>query len=348
MAEVRVPWDKLQEFTKQVFMGAGMSAQDAATEAEVLVWANLRGIDSHGVLRIPQYLDSVASGGMNPQANIRVEMETPAVMLVEADHAFGPVVTKWTMERVIDKARVVGIGWAVIRNTTHQGAMGYYARMAALQNMAGIAIVTNPPNMAPYGAKAAGVHNAPLAMAVPGKTHKPLVLDMATSVAAAGKISLAIDKGVPIPEGWALDRDGNPTTDPRNAAIMLPFGGYKASHMALMFECFTGIMAGNPLIEPSLLKTWQVRRGTQNSVVAAINIGLFTDVHSFQEHVDQTIVAIKGLPKADGFAEIFVPGEPEDKVAEERMAHGVPLPQGTADKLRQVAEKMNIPLPPGL
>ena len=248
MAEVRVAWDKLQDFTKQVFIHAGMSPEDAATEAEVLVWANLRGIDSHGVQRIPQYLDSVAAGGMNPKANVRVEMETPAVMLVEADHAFGPVVTKWTMQRVIDKARVVGIGWAVIRNTTHQGAMGYYARMAAEQNMAGIAIVTNPPNMAPYGAKAAGVHNAPLAISVPGKTRKPLVLDMATSVAAAGKISVAIDKGISIPVGWALDKDGNSTTDPRQAAIMLPFGGYKASHMALMFECLTGIMAGNPLI----------------------------------------------------------------------------------------------------
>jgi len=348
MAEVRVAWDKLQEFTKQVFMQVGMSPADAETEAEVLVWANLRGIDSHGVLRIPQYLDSVVQGGMNPKANIRIEMETPAAMLVEADHAFGPVVTKWAMDRVIEKARAMAVGWAVIRNTTHQGAMGYYARMAALQNMAGIAIVTNPPNMAPYGAKAAGVHNAPLAMAVPGKKHKPLVLDMATSVAAAGKISLAIDKGIPIPEGWALDKEGNPTTDPRQAAIMLPFGGYKASHMALMFECFTGIMAGNPLIAPSILKTSQVKRGTQNSVVAAINIGLFTNVGSFQENVDQTVTAIKGLPKADGVTEIFVPGEPEDRVAEERMANGVPLPPGTADKLRQVADKMGIPLPPGL
>jgi LDH2 family malate/lactate/ureidoglycolate dehydrogenase len=102
MAEVRVAWDKLQEFTKEVFSRVGMRPEDAATEAEVLVWANLRGIDSHGVLRIPQYLDSVATGGMNPKANVRVEMETPAVMLVEADHAFGPVVTKWTMQRVID------------------------------------------------------------------------------------------------------------------------------------------------------------------------------------------------------------------------------------------------------
>ncbi|MBC7254779.1 MAG: Ldh family oxidoreductase, partial [Chloroflexi bacterium] len=225
MADRRVRAEELEAFATAVFERVGLSPQDAATEAHVLVWANLRGVDSHGVLRIPQYVASVERGGMNPRAEIRIERETPAVLLIEADHAFGPVVTTFAMRRVIAKAAQMGIGWAVIRNTTHQGAMGYYASMAAEEGMAGLALVCNPPNMAPTGAKVAGVHNSPIAIAVPAKRYGALVLDMATSVAAFGKIQLAIDKGVPIPPGWALDKDGNPTTDPQQARILLPAGG---------------------------------------------------------------------------------------------------------------------------
>lgn len=348
MQEIRIDWQELQAFTKEVFIRAGMPPEDAAIEAEVLVWANLRGVDSHGVLRIPSYVASVEAGGMNPKPDIRIEKETPAIMLIEADHAFGPVVTTFAMKRLIQKARAVGIGWGLIRNTTHQGAMGYYALMAAKEGMAGIALVCNPPNMAPYGARAAGVHNSPIAIAVPAKDRRPLVLDMATSVAAGGKVSLAADKGIPLPEGWALDKDGNPTTDPHKVAALLPFGGAKASGLALMFECLSSLMVGNPLLEPTLLGTGSVRRGTQNSVVAAIDIGMFTDVEDYREHADNLIAGIKGLPKAEGFDEILVPGEPEDRVWDERMEQGIPLPEGTVRNLRKVAEKLDVALPAGL
>ena len=348
MAEIRVGWEALKAFTKEVFVQLGMPAEDAEIEADVLVWANLRGVDSHGVLRIPQYMSSVEHGGMNPRPNIQIVKETAATALIEGDHAFGPVVTVMAMRRMIEKAREVGIGWALIRNTTHQGAMAYYTLMAADAGMAGIAFVCNPPNMAPYGAKAAGVHNSPLSIAVPAKSHRPLVLDMATSVAAGGKVALAVDKGIPLPEGWALDEEGNPTTDARRAAILLPFGGYKASSLALMFECLSSLMVGNPLLESALLGGEPVRRGTQNSVVAAINIGLFTDEAGYREHVDRLIQGIKGLPKADGFEEILVPGEPEERVYEERARLGVPLPEGTVTNLRVAAAKLGVPLPPGL
>ena len=154
--EIRIPAGELQEFTKGVFVAAGVPSEDAALEAEVLVWANLRGVDSHGVLRIPWYVDLLAKGDMNARPNIRVERETAATALIDGDRALGPVVTTVAMRRAIDKARTAGIGWAVIRNTTHQGAMAYYALMAAEAGMAGIAIVCSPPNMAPFGARVAG------------------------------------------------------------------------------------------------------------------------------------------------------------------------------------------------
>ena len=344
--EFRVAPKALWEFTKEVFVRVGLPPEDAEIEADVLVWANLRGVDSHGVLRIPQYVRSMARGHMKPRPSIRVMKETPATLLIEADHALGPVVTVMAMRRAVEKARQVGVGWCLIRNTTHQGAMAYYGLMAAAEDMAGLAIVCSPPNMAPYGARVAGVHNSPIAIAVPAKKHRPLVLDMATSVAAGGKVSLAADKGIPLPLGWALDKDGNPTTDPKQVAALLPFGGAKASGLALMFECLSSLMVGNPLLESVLMGG--ERKPTQNSIVAAINIGMFTDVEEYKAHVDKVIEGIKALPTADGFEEILVPGEPEDRIEEERGRIGIPLPPGTVRRLQEVADKLGIEMPSAL
>jgi ureidoglycolate dehydrogenase (NAD+) len=343
-----------------------MSPKDAETEAAVLIWANLRGVDSHGVLRIPWYVGNVDKGIMNPKPNIKMVKETPATLVIEADQAFGPVVTVFAMERVMAKAKKMGIGWSFICNHTHQGAMGYYSQMAASNDMAGIVFVCSPPNMAPYGARAAGISNNPITIAVPAKRHRVLFLDMATSVAARGKIWLAVDKGVPIPEGWALDKEGSPTTDPSQAAIFLPISGPKGSGLALMFECLCSVMVGNPLLEPILLgkktesqvqtKKAEVKgshpdyvpRPIQNSVVAAIDISQFTDVESYKEHIDNLVDGLKALPKAAGFSEIFVPGEPEERTFDDRSRNGIPLPEGTIRNLRSVAERFALELPPGL
>lgn len=346
--EVRVAWEDLRAFTQKVFIKAGLPADDAETVADVLVWANLRGVDSHGVLRIPWYVNMAETGEMNIKPNIRIIKETAAVIYIDADHAFGPVVTVYAMRKVMEKARRAGVGWCLIRSVTHQGAMGYYPLIAAKADMAGMAIACNPPNMAPHGAKARGLHNSPIAISIPAKRHRPLILDMATSVAAGGKLSLAIDKGVPIPLGWALDGDGNPTTDPKLARVLIPAGGPKGSGLAMMFECLSSIMADNPLLEPVLKDETQERRHNQNSILEAIDISVFTDVESYKSHVDNLIDCIKALPKAEGVDEIFVPGEPEDRCYDERAQNGIPLPEGTIRNLRGVAEKFGVNLPDGL
>jgi len=364
--EVRVLSKPLSDFAKEVFVQAGMPPEDAQAEADVLIWANLRGVDSHGVLRIPWYVENIDKGVMNPKPNIRVEKETYATLLIDADSALGAVVTTFAMNRVMEKAKKMGIGWALIRNLTHQGALGYYSLMAAKKGMAGITFVCSSPNMVPYGAKATGVSNNPIAISVPARRHRPLILDMATSVVAGGKLWLAMDKGVSIPEGWALNNDGSPTTDPRQYNMLLPVGGPKGSGLSIMFECLSSIMAGNPLLEPSLLgkeveakaeskrsevkwvRPGFVARHIQNSVVAAINISNFTDIESYKEHIDNLIDLIKALPKAEGFKEIFVPGEPEYRTFDERSRDGIPLPEGTVDNLRSIAKKFSIELPSGL
>jgi LDH2 family malate/lactate/ureidoglycolate dehydrogenase len=341
--DVLIHWETLQTFTAEVFERLGMPPQDARTEAEVLIWANLRGVDSHGVLRIPSYARSVENGHMNPRPEIRVAKETPATLLIDCDHAFGPVVTVFAMQRVIEKARQAGIGWAVLRETTHQGAMGYYPLIAVEQDMAGIALVCSPPNTAPYGARVPGVHNAPIAIGVPAKKHRPLLLDMATSVAAGGKVMLARDKGIAMPEGWAIDKQGRPTTDPNLVGALLPTGGYKGSGLAIMFESLSGLMVGNPLLGPVL--SGSQRPNAQNSVVAAIDIGVFTDVEGYKANVDTLIEGLKALPPADGFDEVLVPGEPEDRTYEQRKRDGIPLPHGTVRNLQEVAAKLEIEMP---
>lgn len=348
MENIRVEWKALQEFARQVFEGLGLPPKDAAKEAEVLIWANLRGVDSHGIQLIASYTKQADAGVMNPRPRIQVLKETPATIFVEADRAFGPIVTTFTMEKVIEKAREVGIGWGLIRNTTHQGAMGYYSQMAAAQDMAGLAVVSSPPNMAPPGARAAGTHNSPISISVPGKTRKFLTLDMATSVVAWGKLLVAIDKGESIPKEWGLDKDGRPTTDPKQVAFLQPAGGYKGYGLALMFECLSGLMAGNPLITAILLKQTQGSPVIQNGFVGAINIGNFTDIEEYKANVDKLVAAIKGLPKQEGVEEILVPGDPEERVYEDRIKNGIPLPPGTVEKLRAVAERFKLKLPPGL
>ncbi len=348
MSEILINWRDLQACTATIFERAGMPVDDAAVEAEVLVWANLRGVDSHGVQRVAGYVDAIESGHMNPRPDIRVEKETAAVVLLEADHAFGPVVTTQAMNMAIEKARDAGIGWSLIRNTTHQGAMAHYTHMAADKGMAGIAVVCNPPNMAPPGARAAGTHNSPLAIAVPASDRPHLSLDMATSVAAHGKLSVAADRGQAIPESWALDKDGNPTTDPHTAVFLRPAGDYKGYGMALMFECLSSVMVGNPLLMASILDESPPAPGTQNSFVAAIDVATFTDPDVYARNIDRTIEAMKELARKDGVDEIFVPGELENKACAERSVTGIPLPEATATRLKEVATRFQVDIPSAL
>ncbi len=343
----RIAASALKLFTSKVFERAGLAPDDACTVADALVWANLRGVDSHGVRRIPSYLEYMKSGHMKLRPDIRVLRETPAIVAVDADRAAGPVITVRVMRDVVGKAKQVGIGWGLVRNLTHQGALGYYAELAADMGMVGIVNVCGTPVMAPHGAKAPGVHNSPLAIGVPAGKERPLLLDMAHSVAAGGRIKHAQDSGASIPAGWALDRDGNPTQDPASAAILLPLGGPKGSGLAMVFECLSSVMAGNPLLSVAIprMLAGESRYHAQNGIVAAIDIGAFTDAGLFRARVEELIAAVKSLPRAHPDAEILVPGERGYRTHDERAANGIPLPPGTAGRLQEVAQRMGVPFP---
>jgi ureidoglycolate dehydrogenase (NAD+) len=341
--DIRVRGEALAAFARALFEAAGVPAHDAAAVAGVLLWANLRGVDSHGVLRVPRYLRWLKDGVVNPRPDLRVVRETPAALVIDGDRCFGPVGLRFAMTRAMEKAGEAGIGWAMLRRSTHAGAIGYYPLMAARAGMAGLCIGGSIPNMAWHGARAAGVATSPVAIAVPGRDHPPLMLDMATAVAAIGKLLYYRDAGLPLPAGWALDAAGAPTTDPAAAAIPMPLGGPKGAGLALMFECLTSLMAGAPLLEPRL--AGRTRGHAQAGLAVAIDIARFTDPDDYRRNVDALVAAIKALPRAGGVDEILVPGEHGDAIARRRTETGIPLPAGTWDRLAGAAAELGVALP---
>ena len=201
--------------------------------------------------------------------------------------------------------------------------------------------------MAAFGSKGKGVHNSPIAIAVPAGERNPPVLDMATSVVAGGKLSLAQDKGESIPPDWSLDPQGNPTTTPSFDNVLLPFAGPKGSGLALMFATLSNVMVANPLLEPNITGRAPTSRGVQNSFLVAVDIAAFTDVDEYKDNIDRLIAAQKTLPTADGFDEILVPGEPEYRMQAERSRNGIPLPMGTVENIRPIAERFGVEMPHG-
>src|SRR5262245_35063956 len=246
MSNTSVMPDALKRFATSIFSRSGLPQADAAVVADVLVWANLRGVDTHGVMRIPRYVDLIQSRDMNPRPAIRILTEPSASVLIEADRAAGPVAMTRAAAEAVRKARDAGIGLAIARATTHTAALGYYTLAIAEQAMAGIALAGSWPNVVYHGSRAAGVSTSPLSIAVPGG--EPVVLDMATSVVSMGKLNQAKRAGKAIPAGWAIDGQGNPTTDPDTAQTPLAMGGPKGSGLSFMVECLASLIASNPLL----------------------------------------------------------------------------------------------------
>jgi LDH2 family malate/lactate/ureidoglycolate dehydrogenase len=337
----------LRAFVRGIFERAGMTEAHAATVAEALVWANLRGTDSHGVSRVPRYLEMIAAGELNPRAGASTLAETAGTVLIDADRAAGPVAMTAAMDAAMARARDAGIGLALVRATTHTAALGYYGERAAQAGFAAVLMAASVPNMAYHGARAAGVSTAPLCIAVPGGAHGPIVLDMASGIVSVGGLAQARRAGQPLPEGWALDAEGNPTTDPQRAEIPLPLAGPKGSGLALMIECLTSLIAANPILADSLGRPAAERRHRQNALAIAIDIARFAAPAAFGQEVDRLVAALKALPRAAG-VEILMPGERGSREFERRARDGIPVPRQVVAALDRVAANLGAgPFPAG-
>lgn len=330
----------LRRFASEIFSRAGMPPADASLVADVLVWADLRGVDTHGVARIPRYVDLIQSGDMNPRPAMKIRTETPAAVLIECDRAAGPVAMVRAAAEAVRKARQAGVGLALARATTHTAALGYYTLAIARQGMAGVALAGSWPNVVYHGSRAAGVSTSPISIAVPGG--EPVVLDMATSVVSMGKLNQAKRTDERIPAGWAIDAQGNPTTDPRAAHTPLPMGGPKGSGLSFMVECLASLIASNPLLAESLEDTPEGRRHRQNGLVLAIDLARFADPQSFREEVERLVKALKALPVAAEAEEILMPGERGRRTAERRAREGIAIPRAVRDELQALAGRLGV------
>jgi len=337
--------EALRRFATEVFARTGMSERDAETVADVLVWANLRGVDTHGVSRIPRYVALIDARDMNPRPALALRSETLASVVIEADRAAGPVAMMRATTEAMRKACDAGIGLALVRATAHTAALGYYTSAAAREGMAAIAFAGSAPNVAFHGARAAGVSTSPISIAVPGG-REPLLLDMATSVVSMGKLNQARRKDEPIPEGWALDKDGRPTTDPKQAQITLPMGGPKGSGLSLMIECITSLIVANPLLAETLEETPEGRRHRQNGLVIAIDLRRYGDPRDFRREVDRLVKALKSLPVDPAAGEILMPGERGSRTFERRSREGIPIPRSTLEELQALAQRLGIAMFP--
>ena len=332
----------LSHFARTVFERAGVSADNAAIWAETLIWANLRGIDSHGVLRIPRYVELLKTGEINASPNIQRLISAGAIALLDADRAPGPVAMHRAMEEAIAHARDVHVGWCVARSITHAGAVGHFALKAAEAGMIGVVMTASVPLMAYHGSKGSVVSTNPIAIAVPAANRPPLLLDMATATVALGKITQARNSGATIPPDWGIDASGVPTTDPHQVSTLLPMAGMKGAGLSLMIECIASLSAANPVIAPALTG----RTGTNmNGTALALDIGAFGDRAAFLADVDVLGHAIKAQPTAPGITGLALPGERGAAVRRQRERDGIPLPKGTWSGLASVAAALDIPMP---
>jgi ureidoglycolate dehydrogenase (NAD+) len=293
-------------------------------------------------MRIPAYVNHIRLGEFNPTPELRVERLGGAAALLDADLAPGPVAMMAAVEEAIALARSVRVGWCVARNITHPGAIGYFVSAAAQSGFAAIAMAASQPLMAYHGGRTAAVSTNPIAIAVPGAAHAPLVLDMSTAEVAMGKIMSARTAGRPIPPTWGLDADGHATTDPAKVAVLQPMSGPKGSGLSLMIECLTSLLAFNPLIEPVLRNGRPLQGRPMNALVVAIDLSAFGDAASFRANVDALIAAITALPRGEGVDRIFAPGERGDAVRADRENSGIPLPQRIVGDLNKVATELGI------
>lgn len=338
-------WKTLRTFCQQLMMKEGMSEEDALLCADNLVDADLCGVESHGVSRITNYMKRLRTGVVDPKGKHFIEQERSGSIAVNGGNAMGMVVAKATMAKCMEKAKESGCCFATASHSNHFGMASYYVEMAARAGMIGICATNAPPNLAPWGSSQKYMGTNPIAFAAPTLT-EPIVLDMAPSVVAMGKIILAAKLGKTIPEGWVLAPDGKPTTDPviGQNGTLIPIGGAKGSGMAIFMEVLCGILGGAEF-GPHLNDFWKDFTNPQNigHFFIALDISAFGDPKVFLERITQMVAEMKALPKSVGVSQIFMPGEIEISRRAERKVTGIDLSESVYKELMALSEAYKVP-----
>ena len=342
--ERRFAIEELRALVEAVFRACDMGEADAALLTDSLIASDRRGVHSHGVLRVPEYVKKLTVAGVNPRGRPRIVRETGGCVTVDGDNSMGQIGSTFAMRRVLELAREHGIAAGVVRGSNHSGAMAYYAMMALPHNMIGIATTNCLPTMPAHGGAERLLGINPLGVAIPADAERPIVYDAAFSGSSHGKIRVYAQKGLPIPEGWALDAEGRPTTDVQEAidGLLAPIGGFKGVGLALICGTLGGLLSGAAWAsELGSLETGPIA-GRDGHFVAAIDIAAFEDVARFKSRVDGVIRSIHASKRAPGVARLYAPGEPEALYEDECQARGVPLNAETAADLFAAARSLGV------
>lgn len=335
--------ERLTGFATAIFEGAGISGEESIIVAEHLVTSNLYGVDSHGVIRISEYLQLIGEGKMKPGARPEIVKETKATAKVDAHFGFGQVAGKMSMELAIKKAREYGTGTVTVFNCSHAGRIGAYPVLAAQQDMIGLLFVKgNGGDVSPWGGRKALLGTSPLSFAIPTGRGEPILADFATSVSSEGKIRVMQSKGMQIPVGWMLDASGRPTQDPAElyskGGSITPFGGHKGYTLNLLIEALAGALSGGGILDGL---------ASSNAIFAqAINVGFFTPIEEFKANIDRMAERLRSSPPAEGFSEVLVPGDPEYREMKKRKEYGIPVNDRIWDGLVEIARKYQVSPPP--
>jgi LDH2 family malate/lactate/ureidoglycolate dehydrogenase len=342
--ERRVDPAALREVVGTIFRRCGMGEADAALLADSLVSADLGGVHSHGVLRVPDYVTKLTVGGVDPRGRPRVARDEGACLVIDGGNAMGQIAMAFAMEHAIAQAETSGLAAAAVRGSNHCGAMAYFAAMALPRDMIGLATTNALPTMAPWGGAERILGINPLAVAIPAKDELPIVYDAAFSGSAHGKIRVYQQKGLRLAEGWALDREGQPTTDPAAAlaGLLVPIGGFKGAGLALITGILSSLLSGAAFgTELGDMETGP-KPGQDGHFALAIRIGAFADVDRFKDRVDQVIREIHASRRAPGVERLYVPGEIEALNRRAYGRDGIPLNAVTLGDLRRVAHDLGI------
>ena len=335
---------KVFEFCQKLLQGAGVPEEEAAIVTDVLVDTSLEGIDTHGISRLPVYLSRIQNGRINAKANIKVDRTAPSLANIDGDNGLGQLVGVRSMQVAVKLAGEAGVGAAAVRHSNHFGASSYYCKMASSSGMVGMAFTNTPSGIPPWGGKEAYFGTNPISFAFPGK-EQPVVIDMSSSTVARGNIILAAKEGKPIPEGWAIDSEGRPTTDARAAldGAVLPMAGPKGYAMALAVEIMSGILSGSAY-GPRV--GWIYDESTLPVNIGhfflAIDISKLMPQSEFLSRMDHMTGEIKNSPRADGVKEIFIPGERRTNSARKRAGEGIPVSTQLLDELNKLACELGV------
>ncbi|MBQ9720164.1 MAG: Ldh family oxidoreductase [Oscillospiraceae bacterium] len=335
----------LKDYCEKLMTARGVDPDCAETVADMLLDAELTGVGTHGVSRLAIYLERVERGLVSRHNEAKILRESPSALAIDAGNSLGAVGAKFAMEACIRKARGTGCCFATVKNSNHFGAAAYYTRMAAAQGMIGFCCTNLTAKIAPHGAAEPCMGTNPISVAVPSGGF-PVVLDMTPSVVALGKLILAQKLGKDIPLGWALDRDGKPTTDPAagRAGSLIPIGGPKGSGLALMVEVLSGILSGaGTATHLHDLYEFDAPQGVGH-FMGAIDVSKFLDLDAFRAGVDTMSDEIRGLKLAEGADEVLLPGERSARSAAEKAKTGIDVPEPVCAELNELGEAYGMKL----